>query len=146
MFARSTFREEDLRVISQQDGAILEVLEREELLVRDRDRPGVWRFRHEMLRDVAYESLAKRERLRLHVTLADELRKGEDAGDLRTIAYHLEQAAHASLDLDPTNRSIADRAVDALSHAGDKARRGIESRVAIDLYERALALSGPEEA
>src|SRR5205807_3480962 len=56
-----------------------------------------------------------------------------------------EQAAHASLDLDPSDRSLADRAVQALSRAGDKARGGIESRSAIALYERALALAGPEE-
>jgi class 3 adenylate cyclase/tetratricopeptide (TPR) repeat protein len=145
VFARSTFHEDDLKLIAEQDGRILEVLEREELVVRDRDRAGVWRFRHEMLRDVAYESLAKRERLRLHLTLADELGQSKDLRDLRATAYHLEQAANASLDLDPTDRSVADRAVDALSHAGDKARRGIESRVAIDLYERALALAGPSE-
>jgi class 3 adenylate cyclase/tetratricopeptide (TPR) repeat protein len=145
VFARSTFHEDDLRLIAEQNGRILEVLEREELFVRDRDREGVWRFRHEMLRDVAYESLAKRERLRLHLVLADELGKSEDLRDLRTAAYHLEQAAQASLDLDPNDRSIADRAMEALSHAGDKARRGIESRVAIDLYERALALAGPSD-
>ena len=146
VFARSTFHEDDLRLISEQDGRILGVLENEELLVRDRDRPGVWRFRHEMLRDVAYESLAKRERLRLHLVLADELGKSSDARDLRATAYHLQQAATASLDLNPADRSIADRAVEALSHAGDKARRGIESRAAIDLYERALALAGPMDA
>ena len=50
------------------------------------------------------------------------------------VAYHLEQAAHASLDLNPSDRSLADRAVEALSKAGDRARRGIESRLAIELY------------
>ena len=40
---------------------------------------------------------------------------------------------------------IAERAVEALAAAGDQARRRIESRAAVDLYERALALAGPEE-
>ena len=104
----------------------------------------MWRFRHEMLRDVAYGSLAKRDRLQLHLTLADELEKREGDRHVTAVAYHLEQAAHASLDLDPSDRSLADRAVEALSKAGDRARRGIESRLAIELYERALALAGPE--
>src|SRR3954452_24811970 len=99
-----------------------------------------------MLRHVAYGSLAKRDRLRLHGTLADELEKRDGDRHVQAIAYHLEQAAHASLDLDPADRVLADRAVDALAKAGDKARRGTESRQAIEQYERALALSGPEES
>ena len=63
-----------------------------------------------------------------------------------SIAYHLEQAARAALDLNPKDRAIAERAVEALAHAGDLARRRIESRAAADLYERALALAGPEPA
>src|SRR5205823_275852 len=79
-----------------------------------------------------------------HLTIADELEHEETDRNLQALAYHLEQAAHASLDLDPADRSVADRAVQALSKAGDKARRGIESRAAIDLYERSLALAGAE--
>src|SRR5262249_4409411 len=41
-------------------------------------------------------------------------------------------------------RTLAERAVDALAHAGDVARWRIESRTAIDLYDRALALAGDE--
>jgi tetratricopeptide (TPR) repeat protein len=132
-------------LIAVPDEAVLQSLEDAELLVRDRDRPGVWRFRHEMLRDVAYETLAKSERLRLHLLVADGL-SAQDAERYRgPIAYHLEQAALASLDLSPADRSLPDRAVEALSKAGDRARRGIESRAAIDLYRRALALAGPED-
>ena len=36
-------------------------------------RKDAWRFRSEVLRDVAYESLAKRERQRLHLRLANRL-------------------------------------------------------------------------
>ena len=99
-----------------------------------------------MLRDVAYESLAKRERQRLHLRLANRLSEPGSAERYpRTIAYHLEQAALAALDLNPRDRSIADRAVEALTHAGDLARRRIEAKSAADHYEHALALSGPEE-
>lgn len=144
VFPRLTFDESELALIAQPDLNVLADLEDEELLVREEDRPGVWRFRHGLLRDVAYESLAKRERRRLHLQLAERLAEREGERYPRSVAYHLEQAARASLDLDPSDRTLADRAVEALARAGDLARQGIESRAAVDLYERALALSGPE--
>ena len=104
-----------------------------------------WTFKHILTRDVAYESLPKRERLRLHVQVADGLEREDPGRWPQVVAWHLEQAALASLDLDPQDRTLADRAVKALSRAGDVARRRIESRAAIDLYERALALAGPED-
>ena len=55
------------------------------------------------------------------------------------------RSARAALDLNPGDRNIAERAVKALSVAGDLARRRMESRAAADLYERALALAGPED-
>lgn len=58
-------------------------------------------------------------------------------------ADHYELAALASLDLDPRDRSAPDRAADALLVAGDRARRRMESRSAIDRYERALIMAGP---
>ena len=51
-------------------------------------------FRHGLVRDVAYESLPKRERQRLHLLVADGLSDPETAARYpRSIAYHLEQAA-----------------------------------------------------
>jgi len=76
--------------------------------------------------------------------VADGLEKQEPGRWLGAVAYHLEQAALASLDLDPKDRALADRAVRALARAGDQSRWRLESRTAIDLYERALALAGPE--
>jgi class 3 adenylate cyclase/tetratricopeptide (TPR) repeat protein len=145
VFARSTFDLSDLALITEANEKLLRALEDEELLVRDAERPGVWRFRHDMLRDVAYESLPKRERLRLHLQVAEGLEREEPGRWPHVVAWHLAQAAWASLDLDPQDRTLADRAVKALAKAGDIARRRIESRAAIDLYERALALAGPED-
>jgi len=139
------FRAFELGLIADVKPDALEALQEAELLTRD-ERGEVWRFRHGVLRDVAYESLTKRERERLHLQVAEGLSESKDRGRYRqSIAYHLEQAARAGLDLDPTDRTLADRAVDALTHAGDVARWRIESRTAIDLYERALALAGAEE-
>ena len=62
----------------------------------------------------------------------------------RAIAFHLEQAALASLDLNPRDRTLAERAVDALARAGDIAREGPNMKGAEEDYRRALELAGPE--
>ena len=147
VFPRGRFDLHELELIVEPRDEWLDEAEDEELLVRDEDRPGVWRFRSDVLRDVAYDSLAKRERQRLHLRVANRLSESPDLEERypRTIAFHLEQAARAALDLNPADRTLAERAVDALARAGDIARRRIESRAAADLYERALALAGPDE-
>jgi tetratricopeptide (TPR) repeat protein len=119
-------------------------LEEAEILVREEGDRAVtrWRVRHSTVKDVAYASLPKRERVRLHQLVADGLR---EAGHASWAADHLHQAGLASLDLDPDDRAVPERAADALLEAGDRARRRMESRSAIDYYERCLALSGPEE-
>jgi tetratricopeptide (TPR) repeat protein len=146
IFPRGRFDEDELSMVVAPDPASLAEAEDEELLIRDAAEPGVWGFHSDVLRDVAYESLAKRERQRLHLVVADALSEPGSAERYpRAIAFHLEQAARAAADLDPNEQTIADRAVDALAHAGDIARRRIESRAAADLYARALALAGPED-
>jgi tetratricopeptide (TPR) repeat protein len=117
----------------------LEQLEEAEILVRS---DGHWRLRHATLREVAYASLPKRERVRLHQAIADQLLAD---GHLGFAADHLELAAQASVDLDPEDRAAPDRAVDALIEAAHRARRRMESRSAVDRYRRALALAGPDE-
>jgi class 3 adenylate cyclase/tetratricopeptide (TPR) repeat protein len=119
-------------------------LEEAEILVREEGHRASlrWRVRHSTVKDVAYASLPKRERVRLHQLVADRLL---EIGHPSWAADHLHLAAVASLDLDPDDRRVADRAVDALLAAGDRARRRMESRSAIDYYERCLSLSGPQD-
>ena len=140
---RNSFELEELTTIDP-DATVDELLrlEEAEIVVRE-DGGGAprWRMRHATLRDVAYGSLPKRERVRLHETIAERL---IESGHHSFAAVHLELAALASLDLNPRDRRLADRAVDQLIHAGDRARRRMVSRTAVDLYERALALAGPE--
>ncbi len=139
------FEREELMVIDPDvTAAELDQLEEAEFLVTDRTaHPGPrWRIRHSMLKEVAYASLPKRERLRLHRLVATQL---QQAGHLSWAADHLELAAQASLDLDPADRTAPNEAVDALLVAGDRGRRRMESRSAVDRYQRALALAGPEE-
>ena len=144
VFPGARFELSELSLITDPRPETLKALEESELIVRDRERDGSWRFRHDILRDVAYESLPKRERGRLHVLVAEGLEEQDHDRYPQSVAWHLEQAARASLDLDPADFTLARRAVKALRRAGDLARWRLESRTAIDLYERALALSGPE--
>ena len=79
----------------------------------------MWRFGSDVLRDVAYDALAKRERQRLHLRVANKL-LGAEAAATATRArsrIHLEQAALAALDLDP-----------ARPHARRARRRGARAR------------------
>ena len=121
----------------------LQELEDAEVMVRDRRESAapIWRMRHATLKEVAYASLPKRERLRLHNLVAEHL---IDTGHRSHAADHYELAAIASLDLDPNDRSAPERAADALLVAGDRARRRMEIRSAIDRYDRALIMAGPE--
>ena len=146
VFPRGRFDLEELSLLVEPRQELLDEAEDDELLMHDEDRPGVWRFGSDVLRDVAYDSLAKRERQRLHLRVANKLSEDEQADRFpRTVAFHLEQAAQAALDLNPGDRTLAERAVDALAHAGHIARRRIESRAAADMYERALVMAGPDE-
>jgi tetratricopeptide (TPR) repeat protein len=137
----------DLEQLAWVDGdataAELQDLEDAEVIVRQQPASAVpvWRLRHATLKDVAYASLPKRERMRLHQQVAEFLLK---SGHRSVAADHLELAAMASLDLDPHDRRIAEKAADALLVAGDRARRRLESRSAIDRYGRALVMAGPE--
>jgi tetratricopeptide (TPR) repeat protein len=119
-------------------------LEEAEILVRDGGSGATarWRVRHATLREVAYASLPKRERQRLHERVADRLLASDHPS---FAADHLELAAFASLDLDPEDRALPERAADALLQAADRARRRMESRTAVDHYRRSLAMSGPED-
>jgi tetratricopeptide (TPR) repeat protein len=137
-----SFDGEELATVSDAELEDLRGLEEAEILVRDdAGRVPRWRFRHETVREVAYASLPKRERRLLHERIADALM---ESGHRSYAADHLERAALASLDLDPGDRRLPDLAVDALILAGDRARRRMESRSALDYYHRALAMAGPE--
>src|SRR5260370_5633239 len=121
----------------------LKQLEDAEVIVRDKLKSGasIWRMRHATLKEVAYASLPKRERVRLHTLIAEYLLGN---GHQWHAADHLELAALASLDLDPNDRTAPERSTGALLVAGDRGRRRMELRSAIDRYDRALIMSGSE--
>ena len=140
-----SFELPDLQILdSAATAEEVQQLEDAEILVLDSQPREAhrWRVRHATLKDVIYSSVPKRERERLHQILAENLLR---TGHPSFAADHLELAALAAIDLDPNDRRLPDRAAEALLFAGDRARRRMESRTAIDRYQRALAMAGPQE-
>jgi class 3 adenylate cyclase/tetratricopeptide (TPR) repeat protein len=94
---------------------------------------GSYRFAQDMLRQVAYDTLSRRDRKARHLTVATHLRQafpgdGEEVADV--IARHYLDALHAVPD-DPDTGRIRGQAVAALIRAAERAdRTGAPSRAA----------------
>ena len=105
-------------------------------------------IKHALTREVAYASIPKARRGRLHAALAGWLEESALGGDERAslLAYHYSQAVTPEdADLvwaDDAERLAALRAtaVRWLRRAGDLARGRYEIDEAVELYERAIAL------
>ncbi|WP_178379928.1 adenylate/guanylate cyclase domain-containing protein [Cryptosporangium aurantiacum] len=104
------------------------------------------RFRHQLVRDAAYNSLSKRERAHLHEaagrwmeeTLAGRLPELEEI-----VGYHLEQAARYRSGIgpaDPDTLELSRRAAEHLGRAGRRAFARRDMPAAITLLGRATAL------
>jgi class 3 adenylate cyclase len=115
------------------------------------DRAGfadekAFRFRHQLLRDVAYESLSKGMRADLHERFAGwlEEKTGERAEEFGEIlGYHLEQAYRCKADLGPVDergRELATRAANCFGSAGLRAHARGDMWGAGKLLSRALGL------
>ncbi|HUY76851.1 MAG TPA: adenylate/guanylate cyclase domain-containing protein [Ktedonobacterales bacterium] len=111
---------------------------------------GVFAFRHILIRDVAYGTLARPERIRIHVALATWLE--QTAGDrqdefIDLIAYHYREAltlarqsvAPLATPIDPA------RAVAALRRAGEMAGRAGAYTEARSLLQMAIQLAPESE-
>ncbi len=101
--------------------------------------PGRYGFRHHLIREVAYASLPRAERARLHERAAEGIvsRAGERYPELaELIAYHRCQTA----ELDPTPARGEAAWSASVEAAGIAARRGATAR-AQELYEQAAALA-----
>jgi class 3 adenylate cyclase len=100
-----------------------------------------YRFKHVLIRDVAYAGLAKAARADLHVQVADWLREraGEELVEIR--AYHLDHAATLHEDLDgKAPEELATRAAAALEKAGRRALAREANRSARRALVRAVEL------
>jgi class 3 adenylate cyclase/tetratricopeptide (TPR) repeat protein len=131
----------------------LEVLERRDL-IREHDDSSVagereYAFKHILIRDVAYGRMPRGRRAQLHLRFADWTEGLSEAADefIEIIAYHLEQACQLTRAIArPTIDPPVDRAVHALSRAGEKAEAHEGMREADRFYARALDLVGDETA
>jgi class 3 adenylate cyclase/tetratricopeptide (TPR) repeat protein len=129
----------------------LSSLVRKELVRPDRGHlPGedAFRFRHLLIRDAAYDGLAKSARAELHERFAEWLEQhGRDLVELDEIlGYHLEQAYLYAAQLGPVDErhlALARRAGARLSAAGRRAFTRSDVSAQVNLFGRALALLSP---
>ncbi len=100
-----------------------------------------FRFRHVLIRDVAYGGLAKGERARLHRAFADWLRARPADELVEAQAYHLERAASLSAELDgQIPADLRAEAAEVLERAGCRALDREANRTARRLLLRAIEL------
>jgi class 3 adenylate cyclase len=125
--------------------AALDALERKGLILEDRalGGAGAMRFKHLLVRDVAYGSIAKADRAPLHERFAQTLEA--EAGDRRgefaeILAHHTEQAFTLSAELRLPRDVLVPRAARAGAAAVALAERA-ELRGDLTLMERFLAVA-----
>jgi len=110
-----------------------------------------FRFRHLLVRDAAYQGIAKETRAALHEGYAgwlehvapDRVREFEEI-----LGYHLEQAFRYRYELGPADeraRLLAERAGQRLCAAGRRAHARGDARAAVNLLTRAVALLPDED-
>ena len=100
-----------------------------------------FRFRHVLIRDVAYGGLAKSVRATLHRTFAEWLRTRSQDELVETQAFHLERAASLFAELDGrVPDDLRAEAADALGRAGRRALEREANRRARRLLLRAIEL------
>src|SRR5205823_13039859 len=107
-----------------------------------------FRFRHILIRDAAYDRVAKEPRSELHERFADWLDgRGEEFEEI--VGYHLERAYRCRAELWPqTERTqvLAQRAAVRLSAAGRHAYDRGDMGAASNLLERAASLISSDDA
>jgi class 3 adenylate cyclase/tetratricopeptide (TPR) repeat protein len=105
-----------------------------------------YRFRHLLIRDAAYQALAKQTRSELHERFAAWLERvaAERLAEYEEIiAYHLEQAYRYRTELGPPDaeaRALAERAGALLADAGERADARADVSATVDLLSRAVEL------
>lgn len=105
-----------------------------------------FKFKHVLIREVAYAGLSKGSRADLHLSFADWLREraGEELVEIR--AFHLDQAAHLIAELDgAAPPELAEEAAAELTHAGRRALSRESFASARKLLVRAVELASTLE-
>ena len=126
------------------DDLLDDLLRRDFLLSESRSTISgerAYRFKHVLIREVAYAGLSKSARAEHHLRFAAWL--AEKAGDelVEIRAYHLDQASHLLAELDGAPPSeVASEAAEALTEAGKRALAREANRSARRLLLRAAEL------
>ena len=150
-----TFHQGTVQVMAPEESDVpgrLMTLIRKDLLRPDRGvLPGedAFRFRHLLIRDAAYEALAKADRAQLHERFGRWLEeRGAGLVELDEIAgYHLEQAFRYRCELGPANEEARRLSADAAGHLDAAGRRALDrgdTGAALNLLERAETLLPPQ--
>jgi class 3 adenylate cyclase/tetratricopeptide (TPR) repeat protein len=153
----TTFPADALAAVSGQDGGAVRAgladLVRREVLTVSADplspERGSYQFTQQMLRQVAYDTLSRRDRKARHLAVAQHLREtfpgdGEEVAEV--IARHYRDALDAVPD-DPDAAEIRGQAIAALVRAADRATRtGAPAAAAASFAEAAgLSVTGPAD-
>ncbi|MCW2964964.1 MAG: hypothetical protein JWO17_2216 [Actinomycetia bacterium] len=105
-----------------------------------------YRFRHLLIRDVAYDGLPKETRADLHLRFAHWVSAHAQIVELdEIVGYHLEQAARYRSELGRPDAEIDREAAGRLTAAGESAVAREDLPAAENLLGRALALLPPGE-
>jgi class 3 adenylate cyclase/ATP/maltotriose-dependent transcriptional regulator MalT len=100
-----------------------------------------YRFKHVLIREVAYGALSKSARAEYHRKFAEWLRERSDKELLEIRAYHLDKATHLLTELDGrAPQELVHEAAGALAAAGKRALSREAHRSARKLYLRAVEL------
>src|ERR671935_945336 len=100
-----------------------------------------YRFKHVLIREVAYGALSKSSRAEYHRKFAEWLRERSDKELLEIRAYHLDKATHLLTELDGrAPQELVHEAGGALAAAGKRALSREAHRSARKLYLRAVEL------
>ena len=127
---------------SRPPGAQLAALVRKEMLRPHEAIADLFRFRHILIRDAAYDGLPKELRVELHERFADWVENRSDELE-EIVGYHVEQAYRWLVELGPVSdrgAALADRAADHLIASGARANARGDARAAANLFDRAAAL------
>jgi class 3 adenylate cyclase/tetratricopeptide (TPR) repeat protein len=139
-------------VIRGRLGTLLMTLTRRELIRADRAEfagEEAFRFRHQLIRDAAYNGMPKGQRAKLHERFAAWLERvvGNAGGYEEVLGFHLEQAHRYRVELGSItadDEMLAPRAGSLLAAAGRRAVTRSDTPAAANLLERAVALLGTE--
>jgi len=131
------------------DPSLLRDAIRRDLLVEADERAlgsgRVFRFKHVLIRDVAYATVPKAERSRLHDRYGRWLESslGDRSHEIADIvAFHAEQAFLLARELRPSGAAdLGRRALDSLLEAAASAYEREDTHAALNLYERARAVA-----